>query len=171
MEDELYNQIFLKPRFQINFDKNADVLLSEINEKAKSDSVYKINLIDNHIMIDVPEKESHFWSPQLQLEIENISKNKSVIKGLFGPKPQVWTLFMFIHFAVAIAFLTFAIIGYSNWSLKKEILLPIVMLIALFLVWVILYFIGSLGKSMGQKQMDELKKFTQKLLKEIKTSR
>ncbi|WP_369048173.1 GTP-binding protein [Tenacibaculum sp. UWU-22] len=171
MDDALYNQIFLKPRFQFDFDMNSKMLLSRIKEYGtRTATYYKIKGVGNHIIIDIPEKDSHFWSPQLQIEIEEISEKKSKIKGLFGPKPQVWTFFMFLHFVVGTAFVIFAILAYSNWSLKNAQALPLIMVAVLPIVWVILYFVGSLGKLTGQKQMDGLKKFMKQTLQEIKGS-
>lgn len=168
MDDKLYNQVFLKPRFQIEFEMNSEVLLGEIKKNLSEVSKYRTKLVDNHLVIDVPDKENHFWSPQLHIEIEDVTDLTSKVNGLFGPKPQVWTLFMFLHFFVATAFLIFGIIAYSNWSLNKSSILPIVMLVVLPIVWVLLYFVGTIGKSTGKKQMDELKDFTKKLLKEVK---
>ncbi|OSY86937.1 hypothetical protein WH52_14235 [Tenacibaculum holothuriorum] len=170
MDDQLYNQIFFKPRFQIDFGMNADVLLSKISKEITEEDKYKIKLVDNHIVIDVPEKDNHYWSPQLQLEVESLTEETSKIKGLFGPKPQVWSLFMFIHFGVATAFLVFVILAYINVTLDREGIFPIVMLVALPIVWVALYLLGRMGKSTGQPQMDELKNFTKDLLKKIKTN-
>ena len=168
MDDQLYNQVFLKPRFQIDFEMDSKSLLDEMKKHLSDVSEYRMKLVDNHLVIDVPDKETHFWSPQLHIEIEDVTDLKSKVKGLFGPKPQVWTLFMFLHFFIATAFLIFGIIAYSNWSLDKSSILPIVMLVVLPIVWVLLYFVGTIGKATGKKQMDELKDFTKKLLKEIK---
>lgn len=168
MDDKIYNQIFLKPRFQIDFKMNAEALISKVQEQLKEERKYRTKVIDNHLVIDVAEKEEHFWSPQLHVEVEGMEENRSKLKGLFGPKPQVWSLFMFIHFGVATAFLIFGVIAYSNWSLEKDIFFPVVMLIVLPIIWVTLYFLGRLGKSTGQKQMDELKEFTLTLLKNVR---
>ena len=140
---------------------NGDLLNTFNKEECK----FIGSVVDEHIFISVSKKEEHFWSPQLHLEIIEKSEKTSLLKGLFGPKPQVWTFFMFLHFVVATAFLIFGVMAYSNWSLDKNSILPIVMLVVLPIVWVILYFVGSLGKSTGQKQMDELKSFTKTLLK------
>ncbi|WP_299160241.1 GTP-binding protein [uncultured Tenacibaculum sp.] len=169
MDDQLYNKVFLKPRFQIDFEMDSKSLLDEMKKHLSDVSDYRMKLVDNHLVIDVPDKETHFWSPQLHIEIEDVTDLTSKVKGLFGPKPQVWTLFMFLHFFIATAFLIFGIIAYSNWSLNKSSILPIVMLIVLPIVWVLLYFVGSIGKATGKKQMDELKDFTKKLLKEVKS--
>ncbi|WBX71639.1 GTP-binding protein [Tenacibaculum retecalamus] len=167
MDDQLYNQIFLKPRFQIDFKMNSAILLAEIKNHLSDVTVYEMRIVDNHVIIDVPKKETHFWSPQLYLEIEKLSETTSLIKGLFDPKPQVWTFFMFLHFIVAIAFLIFGIMAYSNWSLQKESIFPVVMMVVLPIIWVAFYLVGSLGKSTGKKQMDELKIFTKLLLRKI----
>ncbi|PKH49396.1 GTP-binding protein [Tenacibaculum sp. Bg11-29] len=167
MEDQLYNQIFLKPRFQIDFEMNSEVLMSEIKNYLSDETRYKMKVVDTHVIIDIPDKETHFWSPQLSLEIESITEETSKIKGLFGPKPQVWTFFMFLHFVVATAFLIFGVIAYTNWSLQKGSIFPIVMLVVLPIVWVILYFAGTIGRSTGEKQMKSLKNFTKLLLKKI----
>ena len=167
MDDQLYNQIFLKPRFQIDFKMNSAILLAEIKNHLSDVTVYEMRIVDNHVIIDVPKKETHFWSPQLYLEIEGLSETTSLIKGLFGPKPQVWTFFMFLHFIVAIAFLIFGIMAYSNWSLQKESIFPVVMMVVLPIIWVAFYLVGRLGKATGKKQMDELKNFTKLLLRKI----
>ena len=167
MDDKLYNQIFLKPRFQLDIQMNASDLLQKINHKINEEAAYKMKLIDNHLFIDISDKESHYWSPQLQIEVESLTENTSKIRGLFGPKPQVWTMFMFMHFAVATAFLIFAIMAYSYWSLNKDIFFPMTMVIVLPILWITLYFLGRVGKSTGQEQMDNLKDFLKKLLRSV----
>ena len=167
MEDTLYNQIFLKPRFHIDFDMEAKTLVSKIKTEVEQEEKFRTKIVDNHLVIDVPLEKDQFWSPQLHIEIEELHEKSSKLKGLFGPKPQVWTLFMFIHFGVATAFVIFGIIAYSNWSLHKDMFFPIVMLIVLPIIWVTLYFLGSIGKATGKEQMEELKQFTKELLRKV----
>ena len=167
MDDQLYNQIFLKPRFQLEIDSSAANVLSKISEIISLEEKYIIRLVDHHVIIDIPEKESHFWSPQLHMEVEEEGEEKAKIRGLFGPKPHVWTLFMFIHFGVALAFFIFAVIAYTNHSLGNSITFPVIMLIVLPILWVTLYWIGRVGKSFGQHQMDELKNFTESILRKV----
>ena len=171
MDDKLYNQIFLKPRFELDFDMDAYDLLTKLKQGITNDSDYKVKIVDHHVIIDIPTKDNHLWSPQLQLELVEKENDTTKIKGLFGPKPQLWTFFMFIHFAVATLFLVFAVIAYSNWSLQKDMFFSVAMLIVLPVIWIFLYLIGWVGKSTGQGQMDELKNFTKKLLKEVKVKK
>jgi Na+/melibiose symporter-like transporter len=110
-------------------------------------------------VIDVPKDEDHFWSPQLHIEVESNEENKTIVKGLFGPKPQVWTFFMFIHFAVAIAFIVFFVVAYTRWNLKQDYTFALIMCIAMPVLWIILYILGQLGKKKGYKQMVQLETF------------
>ena len=115
------SDIHLRPRFKMNFNVADDFLIEKFRNNLKQETCeYCSKIVDNHIIIDVPKKENSFWSPQLNIEIEKTTENVTVVRGLFGPKPQVWTLFMFFHFAVAVAFIGFAVMAYVQWSLKME---------------------------------------------------
>jgi len=112
----------------------------------------------------VPEIENHFWSPQLNIEVVEADENKAIVKGLFGPKPQVWTLFMFIHFVMAFVFMVFAIMAYVQWNLKSEYSFALTMLFVVPVLWFVMYFLGRLGKKKGHSQMNELYQFMMKTL-------
>jgi len=159
------SDIHLRPRFKMDFEESQQKLISKFEENLKDgDCKYCCKIVDGHIVIDVPKDENHFWSPQLNIEIEKAEQNKTVVKGLFGPKPQVWTLFMFFHFAAAVAFIGFAVMAYVQWTLKIDHSFALMMVIALPVLWFVMYFLGRWGKSTGHKQMDELYKFMMKTL-------
>ncbi len=165
IEEKKSSDIHLRPRFYIELDETQDELLSKFKANLKDgDCKYCSKIIDGHIVIDVPQEEDHFWSPQLNIEVEKIDNEKAVVKGLFGPKPQVWTFFMFIHFGVAVAFFGFLILWYVRWTLKESTTFPMIMTIALPVFWVILYVLGQIGKKTGHQQMDELHDFMMKTL-------
>ncbi|MDY0780893.1 GTP-binding protein [Tenacibaculum sp. IB213877] len=167
-QEQQNSELFLRPRFSINCEKSTIEILERFDAIFKDALCkFKGKIVDNHVVIDVPKKDAHFWSPQLHFEVDEIDGEGTVIKGLFGPKPQVWTLFMFIHFLVAAAFISFTVVLYVNIRFERSIVFPIVMLIALPVVWFVLYFIGRLGKETGKKQMDDLKEFMRSVLQEI----
>ncbi|SDR66882.1 hypothetical protein SAMN05216503_0212 [Polaribacter sp. KT25b] len=159
------SEVFLRPRFTIDLDENRDKILQDfINEFKKEDCVFLGNIVDGHIFISVSKKDEHFWSPQLHLEILETSENKSLLKGLFGPKPHVWTLFMFVHFVIGVSFLGFAALLYTNISLNESVFFPLIMIIFLPLIWVLLYFLGKIGKNTGKNQMKKLHDFMMKVI-------
>jgi ABC-type multidrug transport system fused ATPase/permease subunit len=165
MSEQKNSEVFLRPRFKIDFDDSQQKLIEKFKDNLKdAECKYYSRIIDGHIIIDIPIDESHFWSPQLSIEIEEVDKKKAIVKGLFGPKPQVWTLFMFFHFAMAIAFIGFSIMTYVKWTLKLDYTFSLIGVMILPILWFTMYFFGRLGKKTGHKQMNELYEFMVKTL-------
>ena len=159
--NELQNRdVFLRPRFKIILEESQQQVLEKFKSNlTEGNCKYCSKIVDGHVVIDVPVSESHFWSPQLSVEVEPFANGKALVRGLFGPKPQVWTLFMFVHFATAVAFIGFAIVTYVKWLLKTDYILPLWVLVGLPIFWFVLYFLGRIGKKTGRKQMNELHAF------------
>jgi sensor histidine kinase YesM len=166
MKEKISSPIDLRPRFSIELNEDTEIVVQKFkNALLEGNDRFPAKFADGHIIVDVPEKEGHFWSPQLNIEIESIGENKSLLKGLLGPKPQVWTLFMFVHFVVGISIAFFSVLFYVRWSLEDNYVMPLVMLIFLPMLWVLLYFLGRIGKSSGHMQMDDLHDLMTNILK------
>lgn len=166
MSEKINNPIHLRPKFVIDLNEDAAVIVEKFNQNLmQGNDRFPSKLVDGHIIIDVPKNVDHFWSPQLNIEIEPVREGKCLVKGFFGPKPQVWTLFVFVHSTVGIAFLVFAVMLYVKWSLGEGMILPLMMTIFLPLFWVLLYFLGRIGRSSGHGQMDDLHDLMTNILK------
>jgi len=166
IHDEKINRVLLKPRFKLEFNQSQQDILDKFKDNlADEECKYCSKISGNHIFLDVPKSEEHFWSPQLQIEVIKDEGKKTIVKGILGPKPKVWTFFMFLHFVVAAAFIVFFVIFYVKWSLEKDYQFSKYMLIGLPILWMVLYFFGQSGKKLGYKQMVELDDFMMKILK------
>lgn len=158
-------ELFLRPRFSLTSEKTQERILEDFAKTKDSEGqTFRIKVVDTHIFIDISEEESHFWSPQLHLEILEVEENKVKVKGIFGPKPQVWTFFMFLHFVVGVVFIGSAVWTYVNYSLEKSLMLPILLLIILPMVWILLYFVGRLGRDFGKNQIKKMQQFLLQVL-------
>ena len=153
---QLSNEIVLRPRFQMELDIPCLQLLARFSDVKKNQSKYGISCVDHHVFIRLPQEEQLFWSPQLHLEVSEISENKCVLHGFFGPNPTVWTMFIFFHVVVGTLFLADLVWLYSNWSLGYPMGVQIGMGIGLVLVWGLLYMAGRIGKTKGKLGMREL---------------
>jgi len=153
------NEVILRPRFskETNHSSEEVIALFEAVKKERKD--YHISRVDHHIYLKIPKEDQHYWSPQLHLEIDEVDEESSSIRGLFGPNPAIWTMFMFFHFFVGASFLAFGVWAYSNYSLDKPFLMQMIMLFVMILVWFVLYFVGRMGKQTGHDQMHELYAF------------
>ncbi|MGB5820873.1 MAG: GTP-binding protein [Saonia sp.] len=161
----LPNNVVLRPRFQLQLDEPKETILQSF-EKIKR-KPFLIKRVDDHVFIKLNAEETHFWSPQLHLEINENEEDEhsSRLYGLFGPNPTLWTFFMFLHFGIATLFIIFGIWGYSNWALNKPYGIQLGVMIFMVFIWLVLYVAGREGKRKGRPQMNSLYLFMEEVLK------
>ena len=159
------NEIILKPRFKIFLEQDNESVLKKLIEILQSKNCdYICKISNDHIFIDLPSNKQKIWSPQLELVIEKAQKG-SVIRGLFAPKPSVWTLFIFLHFVTAISFFIFFALAYANYAAGNDNKFWVFFMGLMVFLWFFLYFLGQLGKRKAKKQMEELNDFLKISLK------
>lgn len=159
----LPNDIVLRPRFQITLEQPREKALDSFDNEATDPFVVK--KIDDHVFIKFNQKNIHFWSPQLHLEINEVDEDSSRLYGLFGPNPTLWTFFIFVHFGVGTFFVIFGIWAYSYAALDEPYGLQLGAMIFMVILWFILYGFGRAGKRKGKPQMNELYSFMNSRLK------
>ncbi|WP_298237904.1 GTP-binding protein [uncultured Algibacter sp.] len=153
------NDIVLRPRFKLEINENNKSILKRFKISKNDKSEFITTCVDNHVFIKFPKEKQHFWSPQLHLEIDSIDENSSLLHGLYGPNPTVWTMFMFLHFMVAGLFIAFGIWAYTNYKLNTEYTIQISIMILMILLWFVLYFGGRIGRDTSKKDMFALRDF------------
>ena len=153
----LPNNIVLRPRFQMEVSSPKDSVL-DIVGKAQRDP-FIVKRLDEHIFIKFNEKYNTFWSPQLHIEIHETDSMHSILYGVYGPNPTLWTFFMFLHFGVATFFVLLAVWAYSNAALNRPYALHMGGMVLLVVLWFVLYAFGRSGKRKGKPQMQELHQF------------
>ena len=151
------NEIRLRLRFYKDVEEPVDaVRLKFENYKNNCSGDCNLKIKHNHIWMNIPEAKREYWSPHLHLELESKDSNETHIRGLFGPEPTLWTLFMFLHFMVAGIFVIFGAIAYSNFVLKQPTTMNLIVMVLMIVVWFLLYFIAKQIRFKGNQQMNEL---------------
>ncbi len=148
------NEIVLRPRFQLEQETSKEPLLSTFEQTKRPP--YIIKRLDDHVFIKFNKLESHFWSPQLHLEIIEREEGGSRLYGVFGPNPTLWTFFMFLHFGVGTFFIIFGIWAYSSAALNKPYGWLLGIMGVMVVLWFVLYALGRAGKRKGKPQMKAL---------------
>ena len=161
------NDIVLRPRFKIELENNNETILKAFEAAKTIESEFIITRLDDHVFIKFPKHKQHFWSPQLHLEINKVDEKSALLHGLFGPNPTVWTMFMFFHFMVAGFFFAFGIWAYTNWSLKSSYAIQVSLMLLMVIIWIALYFAGSIGKASSKGEMHSLNDFMNNVLKSV----
>ena len=153
----------LRPRFTIESNLSPGELTQKIRAYLQNSNLEnEATIAANHVVLKVPKDQAHFWSPQLNLDI-SVKKEGSFIRGLFGPNPAVWTMFMFLYMGIATIGLFGLMFGLSQWTINKEPTalwtVPITLLTEL-----IIYLVAQSGKKLGSKQMDQLNSIFNEIL-------
>lgn len=164
-----FEQLHVRPRFRFTVPYETDALIAHLTQKFKAkDHPFPTAVRGHFFVLDVPEQVAHYWSPRVTFEIEKDEEDpsKSLVRGIIGPKPQVWTMFVFIYFSFGVVGLFVTILGLSKISLGGSSLLVWALPIALALMSTA-YLASKSGQKMGAKQTELLKVFFRDSWKEL----
>jgi hypothetical protein len=104
----------------------------------------------------VEEEERRLWSPYLSVQVEPWQEG-SLLRGRYGPHPELWTLFMFLYTVVGFLALMGLMLGFVQWQSGME-------------AWgfwgayvgfpglAVLYTVSATGQRLSAHQMEELKR-------------
>ena len=120
------------------------------------------NTLHNHAYLQIPQEELHYWSPEFHVTVEPLEAG-SLVRGVVGPKPKVWTMFMFLYSAVVVLFFLGAAMGVSQWMLGMDA--PWLWSIpACVAMWLIILAAAQYGQYKGKQQMTRLWQFVDDLV-------
>lgn len=130
----------------------VEILKKAAALKANKNINCSIKIVDHHLWFGVLKKHQKLYSPNLHIELEENEDCITLVNAKFGPDPALWTLFMFLHFGLAIVFITFAILTYANYSLGKAFNFHLAMMGLVCFCWIGLYFFARINRSRGKLQ-------------------
>jgi hypothetical protein len=115
------------------------------------------SVIEGHITLKIPAVEQHYWSPQLNISLEE-SEGGTEISGIYGPHPGVWSAFFYGYAAIGLLAMFLSVWACALWMLKKDASiawgLPVLGGLAL-----VLYMVAQGGQKVGAEQTFTLHHF------------
>jgi len=116
------------------------------------------SLVKHHIFLKILPEQRRFWTPQLDVELEETKDGQTLVRGLIGPSPSVWTKFIFLYACAGFMVLFGVITGVPQWILGKPMLgLAVSGLGLIFGAGV--YLVAQSGKRIGRMQTEVLRGF------------
>ena len=151
----------VRPRFKIESTETMENISNKIKIALKAPNAPCTGKMKPRFFtLHIPEEEQHYWSPQLTITLDETEQG-CTIRGVYAPRPSVWTMFVFFYSIIAMAIFVISIVGVSYWSLQKESsimwFVPV-----LGIVFLSLYLVAFFGQKMGHKQMEQLHQFFEK---------
>jgi len=111
--------------------------------------------LDNHAYLQIPDEDQHYWSPEFHVTVEKQKDGGALVRGVIGPKPKVWTMFMFFYSAVIVLLFLGVSMSVSQWVLGMDA--PFLWSIpACVGLWITLLIAAKFGQFKGRKQMERL---------------
>ncbi|WP_455170164.1 GTP-binding protein [Aegicerativicinus sediminis] len=162
---DISNEIALRPRFVMDLYAEPKAILNAFELAKTNQSDLIVTRLDDHVFIKFIRVKREMFTPQLQLELISQDEQPHQMHALMGPSPGLWTLFMFLHFVIAILFMTFGIWLYSNIRTHEPIAIPIFFMLLMVFLWFGLYFLGRFGRRSSSKESHALINFLENILK------
>ncbi len=148
----------IRPRFAVEMrysvEEIIDLIIRGLNQ---GDFPVKGKIDHHHVLLSIDESEKHYWSPELSITFDEMETG-NVIRGVFGPRPAVWTMFVFFYAMIGFGALVVLMVAMSYYTLDKSLdvlwLLPI-----LVVIFLSLYLVAHSGKKMGKEHLRILHTF------------
>lgn len=153
----------LRPRCRIVTKNSPTIVLQQINDKLKDQNLdLKGQVVQEHAFIRIPEQKQHYWSPELHVWARE-QDGETIVYGVMGPKPKIWTMFMFFYTGVLT--LTFFGSSYGIIQLMLGIKADFLWSIPLGLLAIAIVFAAAkYGQYKGKEQTDLLKGFLEETI-------
>ena len=146
----------IRPTFSIQLTPSADEAMGVMRDRLRGTDYEDCTRSKGRCAyFFVDEEERKIWSPHLSVQVEPAAKG-SLLRGRFGPHPELWTLYMFLYTAVGFLATIGLMLGFVQWQSGMEawgfwgVLIGIPGLAAL-------YGLSATGQRLSAHQMDELK--------------
>jgi hypothetical protein len=167
----------MRPSFSVEAACDADRLRSTIGRLLVLDAEdIEGELSARHGVLRIPEEGRRFWTPCLELTIEELeddppveSLGRSKLWGTFSPRAEIWTAFVFTIGTLVILSIFSGVYGIAQLALGRP---PFALLVPLgsALVGALLYVSALVGQGLSISDMYRLRAFIDDCLRETETS-
>lgn len=149
-----------RPRFTLDLSIPPDEVTERVREAlARSDGKVTGTVFRRTVMLTVGEQDTHFWSPHLDVQLEEAQGGGTRLSAMFSPHPHVWTGFLGVQLAfgvlsaaAAVWVMSVVLIGHDPW-------LGLGVLGLMLFGGGFAYGAAYVGQGIGSEQMYELRAF------------
>ena len=153
----------MRPRFELQLDQTRAELLARLRARLACDGCpCQASVSDTCVVVEIRPRLRHFWSPQLSFELRE-DDGRTVLRGLFGPNPNVWTMVLAAYAALGFSAGFAGLLGFSQrllgqpaWGLGLATCALSLMLLP--------YAASQIGKRLAAEQMELLRCFLEETL-------
>jgi hypothetical protein len=106
----------IRPTFSIPLEPDADSAMATLRERLRGSEYEECSRSRGRCAdFFVKDEDRRLWSPCLSIQVEPTGGG-SLLRGRFGPHPELWTLFMFSYGAVGFLSVIGLVLGFVQWQ-------------------------------------------------------
>ncbi len=149
-----------RPRFKFESELTGTAIAERISARIRQDNPRRLWLknAQYHLTLSFPGNASASWTPQMDINFEDMSSGRTMVRCLIGPAPGIWMLFVGGYVVLALLGLTGITLGTAQlmlgttaWGLYALIL--VVPAVAFMI------HLERLGRNRAKDDMHHLKQF------------
>lgn len=125
--------------------------------------------LGNNATLKIQKEHRCFWSPVVEIHVVKRAKG-SVIKGVMGPDPKIWTVFMLLNILTIILFFIGMLMLIYQWLFGAAFQV-VWSLPASIVVAVLVVIFARIGQMKGKEQIKVLWQFVDSSVKEKEKNR
>jgi hypothetical protein len=156
----------IRPRWSRDLAIEKATIISEFIQQLDKVEEVIASVWEHHIILKIPREKQHFWSPQMTVSFEDLENGFTRVRGLCGPKPSVWMMFIFFYFLLGFIGMMVMIMGFSQMSLGLShgilCLLPAIAFLILMV-----FLTAKMGQRLARDEMELLFDFCRKVIMPI----
>ncbi len=162
------NSTQIRPKCKIKIGIQPETFVEEIRTSLTKTSSIVGKIIDNYIYLKIPEKDQHYWSPEMRISIKKGDVG-STVTAIVGPNGKVWATFL-IFYGLAIMLLIFGgSLGISQWMLDIDSFwiwsIPVSVVLYVFIIIAAKY-----GQRLGHDQHLRLRYFLDEVVAKVENT-
>ncbi len=158
-------QFHIRPRFKVETTLSKEEICALFDKHLSAlDAPCKGTVRGSYIALFPKEEDRHYWSPHLSITLDEVEeKDMRMLRGLYGPHPSVWSMFMLFYVFLSVMLLIVTIVGLANMSLGLSAMILWLVPVGLIL-FLTLYLIAYYGQKKGHDQVEIIHHFLETVL-------
>jgi hypothetical protein len=146
----------IRPHFREIVDWNVESAQEELVGRLRQEGRRCVVMsFPGYVTLRIPDRDQHFWSPQLTISLEAAGEGHTSLEGIYGPNTNVWSMYLYGYLLVGTAAIFAAVFGISQWLAGTR---PWVLWILAGLLFcaLVLYLMAQFGQKLGARQTFQL---------------
>ncbi len=155
-----------RPRFGFDLEASADAVIQRLAAELEGADEVDGEVFRRTVLLTMPKTTRKFWTPHLDLQVEERPGGGTRLCACFSPHPQLWTSFIAAQALFAFLAIAAAVYATSLTMLGQSALIPLAAMGACLVGGGLVYGTAYIGQGLGSDEMYELRAFVERALEE-----